>query len=174
MSSVACSISYCSEPGRWRGVDRRAMTRNPESARSCSTSRLPRDTPWAKLASAQAAQAAAQANSSGSGGSSGGGGGSINLRPPPPTSSGAAGAVQAAQGEIGVPYAWGGASFSTGFDCSGLIMWAYAQVGIGLPHFSGHSTTTPPIFRWPISHLVTSCSTVPAGVTTKPCTSAGA
>jgi len=63
--------------------------------------------------------------------------------PPPPLSSGAAGAVQAAEREIGVPYVWGGSSPS-GFDCSGLIMWAYAQVGIGLPHFSGgqYSATT--------------------------------
>ncbi len=57
--------------------------------------------------------------------------------PPPPLASGAAGAIQAAEQEVGVPYVWGGASPSTGFDCSGLIMWAYAQVGIGLPHYSG-------------------------------------
>jgi cell wall-associated NlpC family hydrolase len=44
--------------------------------------------------------------------------------------------VQAAQGEIGVPYVWGGSSPS-GFDCSGLVEWAYAQVGISLPHYSG-------------------------------------
>jgi len=57
--------------------------------------------------------------------------------PPPPLASGVAGAIQAAEQEVGVPYVWGGASPSAGFDCSGLIMWAYAQVGIGLPHFSG-------------------------------------
>ena len=94
----------------------------------------------AKVAAAQqaqvSAQSAAQSGSSGGGGGGGGGGISVNLSPPPPTSSGAAGAVQAAQGEIGVPYVWGGTT-PAGFDCSGLVMWAYQQVGISLPHFSG-------------------------------------
>ncbi|WP_366526701.1 NlpC/P60 family protein [Ferrimicrobium sp.] len=42
-------------------------------------------------------------------------------------------AVANALGEIGVPYVWGGSSPSTGFDCSGLVQWAYGQAGIDLP-----------------------------------------
>jgi cell wall-associated NlpC family hydrolase len=37
---------------------------------------------------------------------------------------------------VGDSYAFGAAG-PTSFDCSGLVMWAYAQVGISLPHFSG-------------------------------------
>ncbi|MDX6547830.1 MAG: gamma-D-glutamyl-L-lysine dipeptidyl-peptidase [Gaiellales bacterium] len=38
--------------------------------------------------------------------------------------------------QIGVPYKWGGASPDTGFDCSGLVMWLWAQHGVALPHFA--------------------------------------
>jgi len=44
--------------------------------------------------------------------------------------------VAAAESRIGDPYVWGAAGPSA-FDCSGLVMWAYAQAGVYLPHFSG-------------------------------------
>jgi cell wall-associated NlpC family hydrolase len=55
---------------------------------------------------------------------------------PPPVGHGASGAVRAAESRVGDWYQWGAAGPNT-FDCSGLTMWAYAQVGISLPHYSG-------------------------------------
>jgi cell wall-associated NlpC family hydrolase len=45
-------------------------------------------------------------------------------------------AVAAAKSELGTPYLWGGSSPETGFDCSGLVQWAYAKVGIQIPRTS--------------------------------------
>lgn len=48
-----------------------------------------------------------------------------------------AGVVATATTAMGTPYTWGGTGKDgSGFDCSGLIQWAYAQHGIQLPRVS--------------------------------------
>jgi cell wall-associated NlpC family hydrolase len=49
----------------------------------------------------------------------------------------AAKALQAALSKRGDPYVWGAAGPSA-FDCSGLVLWAYAQEGIHLDHYTGN------------------------------------
>jgi peptidoglycan DL-endopeptidase CwlO len=56
--------------------------------------------------------------------------------PPPVSGSGAAAAIAAAESVLGVPYVYAGASPQTGFDCSGLTMWAWSHAGVSLPHSS--------------------------------------
>ncbi|MCP9486261.1 MAG: NlpC/P60 family protein [Gaiellaceae bacterium MAG52_C11] len=60
--------------------------------------------------------------------------------PPPPAppadASRGAQAVSIAMQYLGVPYRWGGASPSGGFDCSGLTMYVFAQIGVSLPHYA--------------------------------------
>lgn len=66
--------------------------------------------------------------------------------------------IARAQSQIGVPYAWGGGDANgptsgirdggigdangdygkVGFDCSGLVLYAFAGVGIDLPHYTGY------------------------------------
>ena len=41
--------------------------------------------------------------------------------------------VEIARKQVGIPYRFGGTSPS-GFDCSGLVRYVYAQVGVSLPH----------------------------------------
>ncbi|MDQ6783668.1 MAG: NlpC/P60 family protein, partial [Actinomycetota bacterium] len=84
----------------------------------------------------QAASVAASASASSGGGGSSGGGFIAPNNPAPPAGHGAGGAIAAAESRLGDPYVYGAAGPST-FDCSGLTMWSYAQVGISLPHFSG-------------------------------------
>ena len=71
---------------------------------------------------------------------------------------GVQGVIDRALSQIGVTYAWGGGNATgptrgirdggvadafgdfrkTGFDCSGLMLYAFGGLGIGLPHYSGY------------------------------------
>jgi peptidoglycan DL-endopeptidase CwlO len=59
----------------------------------------------------------------------------VSVPVPAPSSVGQA-AVNSALSQLGTPYVWGG-SAPGGFDCSGLVSWAYGQNGISLPHYTG-------------------------------------
>jgi cell wall-associated NlpC family hydrolase len=70
--------------------------------------------------------------------------------------------INRALSQLGVPYAWGGGNGNgptrgirdggvadafgdynkIGFDCSGLMIYAFAGVGISLPHYSGYQATS--------------------------------
>jgi cell wall-associated NlpC family hydrolase len=59
------------------------------------------------------------------------------LAPPPePAPTPGQRAVRVALRAVGIAYRWGGESPTSGFDCSGLVRWAYRHVGIDLPHSS--------------------------------------
>jgi cell wall-associated NlpC family hydrolase len=53
---------------------------------------------------------------------------------------------------LGVPYVWGGASPS-GFDCSGLVMYSYRQLGISLPHYT--------VSQWNVTEPISSSQMQP-------------
>ena len=68
-----------------------------------------------------------------SGGNSGGNSGSSSSG----TSTVGASALSIALQYEGSPYVWGGTSPSVGFDCSGIVQYAYKQIGVSLPRTSG-------------------------------------
>jgi len=83
----------------------------------------------------QAALAAQQAAAAGTGTTRSGS--ASSYAPPPPVQNGAAAAqvVAFAYARVGYRYVWGAAG-PNAYDCSGLVMAAYASVGISLPHSS--------------------------------------
>jgi cell wall-associated NlpC family hydrolase len=117
-------------------------------------------------------------NNTGGGGNNTGGGGGGTARPqtpapapetpaaPPPASSRAGTAVNAARGQLGVPYVYATSNPGVSFDCSGLTMYAWGVAGVGLPHQSRQQYASIPhisssqaqpgdliFFYSPISHV---------------------
>ncbi|GAB2813119.1 hypothetical protein GCM10022221_08520 [Actinocorallia aurea] len=55
-------------------------------------------------------------------------------------------AIDAGMTKLGMPYVWGGESDAEGgYDCSGLLQWAFAQAGIRLPRVAADQARTGPV-----------------------------
>ncbi|MFB9930022.1 NlpC/P60 family protein [Amycolatopsis halotolerans] len=109
----------------------------------------------------QAALRAAAANNNNDDGGDDDNGGGSRSRPSPAAGSSIEAVIARALSKVGMPYAWGGGNGSgptrgirdggvadrygdyrkIGFDCSGLMIYAFAGVQ-GLPHFSGYQYTS--------------------------------
>ncbi|MGD9991633.1 C40 family peptidase [Pseudonocardia sp.] len=81
------------------------------------------------IAAARAPQRTTHGAGAGAGGDAGGAGTVVA------GSSKGAAALRAALTQQGKPYVWGAAGPSA-YDCSGLVLWAFKQVGMSLPHSS--------------------------------------
>jgi hypothetical protein len=51
--------------------------------------------------------------------------------------------VSIAMKYLGIPYTWGGARPKTGFDCSGLVQYVFAQLDVSLPHYAAAQYRSP-------------------------------
>nr|WP_269327878.1 C40 family peptidase [Kineosporia mesophila] len=128
--AAARRTSVAIERQREEGLRRQAEERREAAARKAAAER-------AAQAEREAADNDSDSNSgSGSGSSAGSSGGSTSSGGSSSGSSSAgAGAVSWARGKLGLPYLWGGEGPGS-YDCSGLVMKAWAQAGVALPHSS--------------------------------------
>lgn len=61
--------------------------------------------------------------------------------------------VSIAMRYLGVPYVWGGATPTVGFDCSGLVKYVFAQLGVVLPHYAAAQWDSPDAIAVPADRL---------------------
>ena len=60
-------------------------------------------------------------------------------------------AVHYAESQRGVPYVWGGETPGVGFDCSGLVQWAWGKAGISIPRTT--ESQWPAMVHVPLTEL---------------------
>jgi hypothetical protein len=61
--------------------------------------------------------------------------------------------VSVAMQYLGVRYKWGGARPKTGFDCSGLVKYVFARLGVSLPHYAAAQWYSPDAVWVPAERL---------------------
>lgn len=89
-----------------------------------------------------------------------------------PASEKASVALAAAESQLGLPYVWGGGDAAGptggGFDCSGLMLYAWAQAGVPLPHSSAadynHGVRVPVSDAEPGDLIFLSSDGTPGGI----------
>jgi cell wall-associated NlpC family hydrolase len=136
----------------WKKAQEEAAAREAARQRALRAAAAAREA--AAAAAAARSSFSGSSGSSSSAGSSRSSGGSSRAVSVPRWTGG--GGWSAAKGQraadlamqwLGLPYSWGGGNASgptwgtdgpVGFDCSGLALWAWAQVGVYLPHYSGY------------------------------------
>ncbi|MBT0767694.1 C40 family peptidase [Kineosporia sp. J2-2] len=129
--ATARRTSVAVERARQEGLRRQAEQRREAAAREAA-----REAAERQAAERQAAQEPAAGSGTGKTGSGGSGSGNGSSGGSSSGSSSAGGsAVSWARARVGLPYLWGGEGPGS-YDCSGLVMKAWARAGVYLPHSS--------------------------------------
>ena len=118
--------------GNWGGIESLNVPKTKSQAEKDAEAKAEQERQEAAARAQQEAAASRSATRSSLESSS-----SASLTVNPPDSKTAAALVSYAEQFVGqVPYVWGG-STTSGWDCSGFVMYVFAQFGISLPHSSG-------------------------------------